>query len=116
MQNSNLEDLLQMIPVGKTDAISRYDLCRQLKMPDRTVRQLIHDARMIHPILSNTESGGYYLPATKEEAEEFINQQNSYISNINRTIAPVRRWIERQGQRRLRDIDNKEYTGQIAGF
>jgi hypothetical protein len=62
---------------------------------------MLHEARMTYPILSNTGTGGYYLPENKEEAIAFQNLQLSYISNINKTLPPVRRYIENKGQRRF---------------
>ena len=111
----DVKELIEMIPVGKNDAISRKDLARQLGIRDRFLRTLIHEARSSHPILSNTSNGGYYFPETKEEALEFIAQQYSYITNINQTISAARRWVEQKGQRRLDEID-KGYSGQIAGL
>jgi len=108
-----INELIDMIPTGKEDSISRADLAKQLNIPDRSVRELIHEARKNSPILSNTSKGGYYLPANKDEANEFIQQQYSYISNINQTIPSVRRWMERKGQRRLDDGCNFE---QITGI
>ncbi len=93
-----LEDLVEMIPTGKDDAISRRDLMKQLKVSDRKLREMIHEAREVYPILSNTGKGGYYLPANKEEAEAYIRQSYSYISEIHKTIPPVKRYMEAKGQ------------------
>lgn len=109
--DGRLKDMLEMIPEGKADSISRKDLRLQLHVSDRILRRMLHEARQVYPILSNTGKGGYYYPASKEEAEAYIRQINSYIRELNKTLPPVKRYIEAKGQRRL----DFEYFGQGFG-
>ena len=99
MVDIKIEDLLEMIPVGESQAISRRDLAKQLGVSDRKARDMIHETRKQYAVLSNTSTGGYYLPGNKDEAVRFIKQQTSYIANINYTIGPVRRWLETKNQK-----------------
>jgi hypothetical protein len=108
-------NVIEVIPTGKSNAISRKDLASKLKCSDRKARIQIHEARKQYPIASNLNTGGYYLPETKEEAKEFIDMQMSYIISIQDTIKAAKRYMENKDQRRLEEID-KSYIGQVAAF
>lgn len=96
-----LDELHKRLPEGKENAVTRKDLAQLFGTDDRRARDILHEIRNVFPVCSNTGKGGYYRPATVEEANAFVNQQLSYIKSINRTIGPVKRYSERSGQRRI---------------
>jgi len=54
--------IVDMLKVGKENAITREQLCIRLKQPDRTVRKMIAEARLEGAIIINAQDGaGYYL-------------------------------------------------------
>ena len=69
-------DLVELIPKGKSNAITRQELCELTCLKDRDVRERISQIRRERPIISAGK--GYYLPESDEE---------------------VRSWIEREGKR-----------------
>lgn len=89
-------EVLEMIPKGKENAISRKELADRLNCSDRKARDIIHSLKCHFPILSNTTKGGYYRPATIEEANEYNRQLSSYVKQVNKTKVPIQRWITKQ--------------------
>lgn len=68
--------------IGKERAIGRYALVRILQpqgfdASERQVRQTIHDLRRAGNLICSMpgESGGYYLAASLEEFQEFIDRE-----------------------------------------
>lgn len=92
MRKKNNVNVLEFIPRGKENAITRAELVEKIGLDDRTVRELIHDKRTKGEfIISSTSGKGYYLPEKREEMERFINQQKSYIKNLQRSISKAER-------------------------
>lgn len=66
-------NILDLIPVGAENAVSRRDLCAITGLEDRALRQLVHRERKAgHQILTNMESGGYYRPKHSQDTVRFI--------------------------------------------
>lgn len=66
-------NILDLIPVGAENAVSRRDLCAITGLEDRALRQLVHKERKAgHQILTNMESGGYYRPEHSQDTVRFI--------------------------------------------
>lgn len=66
-------NILDLIPVGAENAVSRRDLCAITGLEDRALRQLVHRERKAgHQILTNMESGGYYRPEHSLDTVRFI--------------------------------------------
>lgn len=74
--------ILDLIPYGKQNAVSRSDLVKQSRLSDREVREEISQLRRETPILSF--GGGYFRP-TKEEkplVEKWIKQETARGKSI----------------------------------
>ena len=114
-------DILQYIPHGKENAISRNELSSLLKMPDRQVRKLIEQKRQKGiPILSSSRSGGYWLSEDVSEIRAFLKEAENRIKTEKRNTVQIKRrydaganyTIVREHTRRLDKTDNVE--GQIG--
>lgn len=82
------------IPVGKENAISRYELERMTGLPDRINRRLILKARKkIVPIIAS-EKGGYYITYDISEIEAFLKTIDSRIDSMVFTYLPLRRMVQ----------------------
>lgn len=51
-------DILDFIPTGSENAVTRVELCQRTGLDDRTVRDLIHNARRRIPILNMQDGKG----------------------------------------------------------
>ena len=87
-------DILQFIPIGKENAITRRELVDRTGLPDRTVRELISQARRKHPIANFQDGTGYYLPTEKSEVIEFLNQETHRARSIFWSIKGCRDWLK----------------------
>lgn len=95
-------NIVELIPRGKENAITRERLCEITGVSDRTVRGYIHDAREKgEMIISSTGSKGYYLPTKRDEVSRFIGQQKSYIKNLQRSVS--------KAERALKNYPTQEY-------
>ncbi len=59
-------NIVEYIPTGEKNAVSRAYLRAATGLTDRTVRSLIEAARRKQPILNFQGGGGYFLPAENE--------------------------------------------------
>jgi hypothetical protein len=95
-------NIIDYIPKGNKNRISRQMLCVLTNLSDRKVRQLIHNAREKGCLIcTDTSEGGYWQPETREETEGLIRMTKSYIANLQRTIS--------KAQNKL-----KTYEGQVT--
>lgn len=78
---------------GKTAAATRDELRFILQCDDRTLRSAIAEARMAGtPIAARKEApGGYFIPQTREEAMEAINDFRQRASKLCMAAAGVAR-------------------------
>lgn len=93
---SELEDMvINLIPYGKENAISRSALVNATGMSDRLVRRAIADARIKNVILSNPK-GGYYRPMLSDaaEIEAYIKQEQSRAKNCFKAIVYANSYLE----------------------
>ena len=94
-------NIIEYIPYGKENAISRVDLVSLTGCPDRVVRDMIHDARRERPILSRTD-GGYYLPTANEtrEVEQFYKRESNRAKSTFWALKSCRDWLNEQRKER----------------
>ena len=87
-----MNNILDLIPRGKDNAITRVELSAKAGIGDRMIRKLISEKRKEGEfIISSTSDKGYYLPETRADVERFIRQQKSYIKNLQRSITKAER-------------------------
>lgn len=70
---------------GKHHAITRQRLKQITKLDDRTNREIIRDLRLSGlPIISSSETKGYWLAESKEELTSFIAEYKSRAKECQR--------------------------------
>lgn len=97
-QSFELGELLNLIPLGKSKAISKKELCFLLNSNDRAVRQGVEYLRknLLEPIAANTKNGGYYVVSTKEEAEDYLRMENNRMITIINNTKNLQKVLERK--------------------
>lgn len=81
-------NILDYIPFGHQNAITRKQLCIKTGLSDRKNRQLIESAKKREPILNLGDAKGYFRPLPGEEhyiricRKSEINRKNAIQENI----------------------------------
>lgn len=88
-------NIIDYIPVGRENAISRSELSRITGLEDRVVRNYIAKARE-HTCICNGqgENGGYYIPSTLADANKFYNQERKRALSILRCLRGTKNFIK----------------------
>ena len=90
-------NIIDFIPYGSENAISRKELCRKTGLNDRVIRGLIEEARRNQIIISNNDGSGYWLyPDNPTEQEKmmlrkYVKQQESRAKSIFYALYPARK-------------------------
>ena len=89
-------NILDFIPIGKENAVSKQSLMMQTGLDERKVRLLIADARMQVTILSLSD-GGYFIPDVnnpddRDELFRFLKREESRLKSIGLHIKTAR-WL-----------------------
>lgn len=78
------EELVNLIPVGRENAINRWALRDKAGVSDRQCRKLIQEAKEHGEVIVNLQDGrGYFKPA----AEDIANISKQYHQNLSRMIS-----------------------------
>ncbi len=89
-------NIIDYIPKGFENAISRKNLCITTGLDDRIIRKLIEEARRHTIIISNTDGSGYWIfPDNPTEYEtmmlrKYVKQQESRAKSIFYALYPAR--------------------------
>lgn len=80
-------DILDYIPTGHENAVTREELCRRTGLYDRVIRSLIHEARLKIGILNMQDGRGYFIPDMNLENDRIllkrhVIQEESRAKNI----------------------------------
>ena len=87
--------ILNYIPVGKDDAVTREQLCALTGMSDRGVRKLIELARIEGAMIVNDQDGrGYYISDNEEDIRRQMATNHSRAMSILRQQKLLRRKLE----------------------
>lgn len=93
-------NIIEYIPKGYKNAISRKNLCIATGLNDRIVRKLIEEARRETIIISNNDGSGYWIyPEEPTEHEKhllnvFVKQQESRAKSIFYALYPARQMMK----------------------
>lgn len=115
-------DILQYIPKGRENAISRDSLSRLTRLPDRENRKLIRIARENGiAVLSSSSGKGYWLSDSPVEirqlSKEYLRRGKS---NYEVAYALARNAADREGEELIlvrphfRRVKRREIEGQMA--
>lgn len=93
MENINIVDY---IPAGKKNAVTRAQLRIATGMSDRKVRDAIADARRHTPIINDQSGRGYYIPTAEElpEARKCLEQEKRRAKSIFWSMKALRAFVE----------------------
>lgn len=92
----NFEPLLNALSEGQTNAIHMAHLAIRLGITERSLRALVHDARLAgHAICSGDE--GYFLPACPADEQRTFFRSRSMGLSILATTTPSRRRMKAGG-------------------
>lgn len=78
-------NIIDYIPYGKGNAISRKALSDASGLPDRVMRKQIEKERQNHAILNSQDGGGYFRPLPEEKmlVERWMRQERSRSKSID---------------------------------
>jgi len=96
--------IIPLIPVGRSNAISRKMLCVKAGMSDRTVRSCIEEARRYGHIILNCQDGcGYYVSEDLDEIARYYHQEYARARSIFARLHVMRRLL-----------DSRQMSGQMV--
>lgn len=91
-------DIMQFIPQGESNAISRKNLTALTGLNDRAVRECIEQARHRGEIICAATHGGYFQPDTIDEIERAYWQDYARAKAILHRLTPMRHILKREGR------------------
>ena len=90
MMDKNKFNIVDYIPVGHDNAISRKELCRLTGLNDRKIREEIAKARESACICNMSDGAGYYIPEQLAEITDYINQESARARSIFKALKGAR--------------------------
>lgn len=98
-----MKDIINYIPHGRKNAVSRSQLVIMTGCNDRDVRKAISKARKEHIILSLENGSGYYQPTADDypELRKCLNREESRARNIFASLKKLRALCEDYERGRL---------------
>lgn len=99
---SNGFDILDYIPTGQRNAVTRSELCRRTGLTDRMMRDALHDAKLKTPILNMQDGRGYFIPDMSTESDRLIlkkhvRQEENRIKSTEDTLEVERKTLRDYG-------------------
>lgn len=84
------EIVLDAIPYGKENAVTRVYLAARTGLPDRQVRKAIEEIRRSHIILNDQDGKGYYRSWDLDDIERFYRQERARALAVLARMRPMR--------------------------
>ena len=118
-------NLLNAIPYGRENAVSRSDIVRKTGIPDRRIREEIKSlnrelAKHGEAILSSSGKSGYWRSADIKEMKEYLRESDHRRNQIFLNDEPIRKLVyAKEGVKRVpvrahfRSISHKDDDGQV---
>lgn len=96
-----MNSIVEVIGVGKENAVTRANLAAKLGMPDRAVRKMIAEARDQGAVILNAQDGkGYYL------SEDPVDIRRQYNTNRARAMSILRQ--QKHLSQKLEEIERRD--------
>lgn len=111
IQNGNSEfRIASLLPVGKENAIPTTELVRLAGCSSpRELQQYIAQERKAGAIICSSTTGGYFVPASREEMLEFYKVLESRAKNTLGVLKSVRRALKLpEGQQSIEEESKNE--------
>lgn len=94
--------ILQFIPTGSKNAISREFLSAVSGVRDRSMRKFIETARLKIPIINLSDGDGYYIPDMNDRNDamalkKFYKQEKSRENSLHQTNAVIEQTLRNCG-------------------
>jgi DNA-binding IscR family transcriptional regulator len=97
MKTDMQEQVLNLIPKKREDAITSKELMDFTGLSFRHLKQIISELRIIYPICSReTNGGGYWLAEDERDIKEFISMISRRRDGYNKTIAIMENHINNE--------------------
>ncbi len=88
MKTNIQEQVLNLIPKKREDAITSKKLMNFTGLSFRHLKEIISELRITYPICSKeTDGGGYWLAEDERDIKEFISMISRRRDGYNKTIA-----------------------------
>lgn len=98
-KNALTGELLQLLPVGRENAVGRRALAARLQIGDRSVRKLIEDLRDQGILVCNDQDGrGYYIAASTDEVERQYRIDRARALAVMRRMKTARMLLQAAGR------------------
>lgn len=106
-----MTDYTKILCKGKENAISSQKLAVIMGFDNvRSLQADIAKSRNSGQIILSSTAGGYYLPATDEEIEEFIAVLRARAANTFKALKSAREYLNKtKGQMSFDDLGDFEY-------
>lgn len=90
-------EIIQFIPHGKENAVTREELKLLTGLSDRDIRELITQARRTHCIINDQDGKGYYQPTKIERpaVEKWLKQESSRAKTVFWAAKGAREFLRR---------------------
>lgn len=90
-------NIIDYIPYGQKNAVSRTSLRIQTGLTDRAIRELIGQARRETPILNTQNGEGYFipLPSEKKLVEGWLKQEESRAKSTFWSMKGAKEFIKK---------------------
>lgn len=88
------ERVLNAIPYGKENAVTREKLCKETHMDDRKVRDIISELRDFELICSKSGFDGYWRPTNREEVKDFLSENTKRIKSLFKMCKLAREYLK----------------------
>lgn len=94
MKSTVKEQVLNLIPNNRKNAITCKDLMRFTGLKLRKLKEIIAQLRIEYPICSReTSGGGYWIAEDDEDINEFVKMISRRRDGYNKTIAIMKNHI-----------------------
>ncbi|POP31116.1 hypothetical protein C3B58_17945 [Lactonifactor longoviformis] len=89
--------IVELLPTGKENAIPSEELVNLAKCNStRELQQVIASERAAGAVILSSTTGGYYLPANKQEIKEFCVTLKNRASNTLAALESAKRALEEE--------------------
>lgn len=79
---TEIQNVVEMIPTGRQNAVKGIELRQSLGISDRKLRELVSLARHDVCILNEQNGKGYYKPENRAEVEKWLKQEVARAKSI----------------------------------
>jgi hypothetical protein len=89
-------NIINHIPYGKSNAITRPELCDKTGLSDRILREKIAQERRHNPILNDQSGNGYYRPTPDEieDARKVQRQEQKRARSVFWSMRGLNKWLK----------------------